>query len=93
MRGRSAGGNNSGQSRQLRRRGVAVLAIVTQSKSRPIWAEEMTDDKQRSKADAELEREIREGRKFTLAEAIGRLAGPGAGEAEGEIGNNWVDGC
>jgi hypothetical protein len=26
---------------------------------------------------AELEREIREGRKFTLAEAIGRLAGPG----------------
>ncbi|MCI0359374.1 MAG: hypothetical protein L0211_12925 [Planctomycetaceae bacterium] len=32
----------------------------------------------RSQADAELEREIREGRKFTLAEAIGRLAGPGA---------------
>jgi hypothetical protein len=27
--------------------------------------------------DAELEREIRKGRKFTLAEAIGRLAGPG----------------
>ena len=26
---------------------------------------------------SELEREIREGRKFTLAEAIGRLAGPG----------------
>src|SRR5262245_59363992 len=26
---------------------------------------------------AELEREIREGRKFSLAEAIGRLAGPG----------------
>jgi hypothetical protein len=36
------------------------------------------DDKQRSDADAELEREIRKGRKFTLAEAIGRLAGPGA---------------
>jgi hypothetical protein len=34
--------------------------------------------KQRSEADAELEREIREGRKFTLAEAIGRMAGPGA---------------
>jgi len=33
---------------------------------------------QRSETDAELEREIREGRKFTLAEAIGRLAGPGA---------------
>lgn len=28
--------------------------------------------------DSNLEREIREGRKFTLAEAIGRLAGPGA---------------
>src|SRR6185503_14930674 len=33
---------------------------------------------QRSEADAELEREIRKDRKFTLAEAIGRLAGPGA---------------
>src|SRR6188474_2758000 len=33
---------------------------------------------QRSEADAELEREIRQGRKFTLEEAIGRLAGPGA---------------
>jgi hypothetical protein len=32
----------------------------------------------RSQADADLEREIREGRKFTLAEAIGRMAGPGA---------------
>jgi hypothetical protein len=40
----------------------------------------MSDDseQQRSEADAELEREIRKGRKFTLAEAIGRLAGPGA---------------
>src|SRR5436305_197885 len=35
-------------------------------------------DKQKSEADAELEREIRNGRKFTLEEAIGRLAGPGA---------------
>jgi hypothetical protein len=35
-------------------------------------------DKQRSEADAELEQEIRKGRKFTLAEAIGRMAGPGA---------------
>jgi hypothetical protein len=33
--------------------------------------------KQRSQADADLEREIRDGRKFSLAEAIGRLAGPG----------------
>ena len=35
-------------------------------------------DKQPSKADAELEREIRAGRKFTLGEAIGRMAGSGA---------------
>ena len=33
--------------------------------------------KRRLQADADLEREIREGRKFSLAEAIGRLAGPG----------------
>jgi hypothetical protein len=40
----------------------------------------MSDNKdtQRSEADAQLEREIRKGRKFSLAEAIGRLAGPGA---------------
>jgi hypothetical protein len=39
----------------------------------------MSEDqpKRRSEADADLEREIREGRKFSLAEAIGRLAGPG----------------
>jgi hypothetical protein len=35
-------------------------------------------DTQHNEADAELEREILRGRKFTLAEAIGRLAGPGA---------------
>jgi len=35
-------------------------------------------DTQHSEADAELEREIRKGRKFTLTEAIGRMAGPGA---------------
>ncbi len=33
---------------------------------------------QRAEAEAELEKEIRAGRKFSLAEAIGRLAGPGA---------------
>jgi hypothetical protein len=32
----------------------------------------------KSEADAALEREIRNSRKFTLEEAIGRLAGPGA---------------
>lgn len=36
-----------------------------------------TPDKPRSEADAELEREIRADRKFTLGEAIGRMAGPG----------------
>jgi hypothetical protein len=40
---------------------------------------------QRSEADAELEREIRKGRKFTLAEAIGRMAGPGAMKGESPI--------
>jgi hypothetical protein len=35
------------------------------------------DSKNPVELDADLEREIREGRKFTLAEAIGRLAGPG----------------
>jgi hypothetical protein len=40
----------------------------------------MSDDPQprKSPADAELEREIRAERKFSLTEAIGRMAGPGA---------------
>jgi hypothetical protein len=42
-------------------------------------------DKQLSEADAELEREIRKGRKFTLEEAIGRLAGPGAMKGESPV--------
>lgn len=56
-------------------------------------------DKQRTQADAELEREIRERRKFTPQEAMARLAGPGAmkgaspvspvQQAETEIGN-WL---
>jgi hypothetical protein len=47
----------------------------------------MSDEQegQRSDADAEIEREIRKGRKFTLAEAIGRLAGPGAMKGESPI--------
>ncbi len=61
----------------------------------------MSDNKdtQRSEADAELEREIRKGRKFTLDEAIERMAGPGAmkgvspvtrmQQAEVEI-ENWL---
>ena len=36
------------------------------------------EDSKQSAADADLEREIREDRKFTLEEAIARMAGPGA---------------
>jgi hypothetical protein len=43
------------------------------------------EDTPRPEADAELEREIREGRKFTIAEAIGRLAGPGAMKGESPV--------
>jgi hypothetical protein len=59
----------------------------------------MSEEKKRSKADEELEREIRKERKFNLAEAIGRMAGPGAmkgtspvtgkQQAEVEI-ENWL---
>jgi hypothetical protein len=42
-------------------------------------------DRKRSEADAQLEREIRQGRKFTLEEAIGRLAGPGAMKGESPV--------
>src|SRR5262245_30111549 len=47
----------------------------------------MSDQKntQRSEADAELEREIRRGREFTLEEAIGRMLGPGAMKGESPI--------
>jgi hypothetical protein len=61
----------------------------------------MSDDqeKQRSEAYAELEREMRQGRKFTAQEAIARMVGPGAmkgaspvskvQQAETEIGT-WL---
>ena len=47
----------------------------------------MSDDQdtQRSEADAELEREVRKGRKFTVAEAIGQLAGPGAMKGQSPV--------
>jgi hypothetical protein len=41
--------------------------------------------KSRTEADAALEREIREGRKFTLEEAIARLAGPGSMKGESPV--------
>ena len=40
---------------------------------------------QRPEADTELEREILEGRKFTLEEAIARMAGPGAMKGESPV--------
>jgi hypothetical protein len=42
-------------------------------------------NKQRSEADADLEREIREGRKFTLEEAVARMVGPGGMKGESPI--------
>jgi hypothetical protein len=42
-------------------------------------------DSCRSEADAALEREIRQGRKFTLEEAIARLAGPGMMKGESPV--------
>jgi hypothetical protein len=42
-------------------------------------------DAKRSEADAELEREIRKERKFTLEEAIGRMIGPGGMKGESPI--------
>jgi hypothetical protein len=38
-----------------------------------------------SESDAELEREVRKERKFTLEEGIGRLAGPGAMKDESPV--------
>jgi len=63
--------------------------------------------KRSAEADAELERQIRAERKFSLAEAIGRMAGPGAmkgaspidrkqqavAEIEGYIGRHLSDGA
>ena len=42
-------------------------------------------DKQRSEADAELEREIRQGRKFPAREAMARMAGPGAMKGDSPV--------
>jgi hypothetical protein len=48
----------------------------------------MSDDppKPRSQADADLQKEILRDRKFSLSEAIGRLAGPGAMKGASPIG-------
>jgi hypothetical protein len=40
---------------------------------------------QRSEADADLEREIRDGRKFTLEEAVARMVGPGGMKGESPV--------
>jgi hypothetical protein len=42
-------------------------------------------NKQRSPSDADLEREIRQERPYSLAEAIGRMAGPGAMKGESPV--------
>jgi hypothetical protein len=42
----------------------------------------MDDKQERSEADAELQREILEGRKFTLEEAVARMVGPGGMKGE-----------
>jgi len=42
-------------------------------------------DKTRTEADSQLEREIRDGRKFTLEEAVARMAGPGAMKGESPV--------
>jgi hypothetical protein len=54
---------------------------------RPDDAEQTSADQEseRSDADAELQREILRDRKFSLAEAIGRMAGPGAMKGESPI--------
>ena len=44
-----------------------------------------TKDSGRPEADAELEREIRQGRKFSLADAIGRAGGPGVMKGESVV--------
>ena len=42
-------------------------------------------DKQRSDLDADLESEIRQGRKFTSQEALARMAGPGAMKGASQV--------
>ena len=56
------------------------LPGATVANAGPMKGQPMNDDhdKQRSEADAEVEREIRQGRKFSPNEALARLAGPGA---------------
>jgi hypothetical protein len=56
-----------------------ALSVVPPQKQR-VGVQGMSDDQPKRPAisDADLQREIREGRKFSLAEAIGRMAGPGA---------------
>jgi hypothetical protein len=53
----------------------------------------LTDEEKtrRSEADAELEREIRKERKFTLAEGIGRLAGPGSMKGTSPVSRSRIN--
>jgi hypothetical protein len=48
-------------------------------------------NKQRPQSDAELERGVLQGRKFTLADTIGRRAGPGAMKGESPVTHDFFD--
>jgi hypothetical protein len=63
------------------------MAAACAGRSNRGGAKHMSDnkDKKRSEADAELEREILRERKFTIEEAIGRMAGPGAMKGESPV--------
>lgn len=61
--------------------GICVIQLSTKWTACIAWCNGArimsTGHEQQSDKDAELTREIRAGRKFSLSEAIGRLAGPG----------------
>jgi hypothetical protein len=57
---------------------IAVATVACRFDKHESKKMDDNNDRQRSQADAELEREIRKERKFNVAEAIARMAGPGA---------------
>jgi hypothetical protein len=58
---------------------LSITASLVQSQSALLEGHPMSDEsKRRTEADAELEKEIRQGRKFSPSEAMARMAGPGA---------------
>src|SRR6478672_11938072 len=68
--------------------GARCRQLVSKNRRRRFEIKHRCNDEQskhRSEADADLEREIREGRKFTLEEAIARMVGPGAMKGESPV--------